>query len=188
MHEAPTLGAHTRKALWGRQRGPQTSALLGTLPPSLLPTPRNPPTGRAPSFSPSTKIEGVFCPFSLQETCHVDQGLGNALNFHTLLGREKELATPSSILTRRIPWTEESGGPQSTVLRRVEHDRVTSLWMGGCSGLAEGGASPHSFLSQISSPSSTHSHSYQISEGVPSPSPGENKAQVKLSLWTSSSC
>ena len=26
---------------------------------------------------------------------------------------EKGIATPSSILARRIPWTEEPGGPQS---------------------------------------------------------------------------
>ena len=30
---------------------------------------------------------------------------------------EKEMATHSSILAWRIPWTEEPGGPQ-----RVEHD------------------------------------------------------------------
>ena len=32
---------------------------------------------------------------------------------------EKEMATHSSILARRIPWTEESGGLQSMGLRRV---------------------------------------------------------------------
>ena len=35
---------------------------------------------------------------------------------------EKEMTTHSSILTWRIPWTEESGGPQSTALQRVRHD------------------------------------------------------------------
>ena len=34
----------------------------------------------------------------------------------------KEMATHSSILTRRIPWTEEPGGLQSTGLQRVRHD------------------------------------------------------------------
>ena len=47
------------------------------------------------------------------------------------LGREdpleKEMATNSSILARRIPWTEEPGGPQSMGLQRVGHDRATSL-------------------------------------------------------------
>ena len=33
------------------------------------------------------------------------------------------LATHSSILAWRIPWTEELGGLQSTALLRVRHDR-----------------------------------------------------------------
>ena len=37
------------------------------------------------------------------------------------------MATHSSILARRIPWTEEPGRPQSTGLQRVGHDLVTSL-------------------------------------------------------------
>ena len=48
-----------------------------------------------------------------------------------LLGRgdplEKEMATHSSILAWRIPWTEEPGGLQSTGLQRVGHDWATSL-------------------------------------------------------------
>ena len=35
---------------------------------------------------------------------------------------EKEMATHSSILAWRIPWTEESGGLQSMGLQRVRHD------------------------------------------------------------------
>ena len=35
---------------------------------------------------------------------------------------EKEMATHSSILAWRIPWTEEPGGLQSIGLRRVGHD------------------------------------------------------------------
>ena len=35
---------------------------------------------------------------------------------------EKGLATHSSILARRIPWTEEPGGLQSLGLQRVRHD------------------------------------------------------------------
>ena len=42
-----------------------------------------------------------------------------------ILGREdpleKEMATNSSILAWRIPWTEEPGGPQSVELQRVGH-------------------------------------------------------------------
>ena len=43
-----------------------------------------------------------------------------------LLGQEdpleKEMATHSSILAWKIPWTEEPGGLQSTVSRRVGHE------------------------------------------------------------------
>ena len=35
---------------------------------------------------------------------------------------EKRMATHSSILARRIPWTEEPGGLQSTGLQGVRHD------------------------------------------------------------------
>ena len=40
---------------------------------------------------------------------------------------EKEVATQSSTLAWRIPWTEEPGGLQPTELQRVGHDWVTSL-------------------------------------------------------------
>ena len=47
------------------------------------------------------------------------------------LGREdpleKEMATHSSILAWRIPWTEEPGGLPSTGSQRVGHDWATSL-------------------------------------------------------------
>ena len=35
---------------------------------------------------------------------------------------EKEMATHSSILAWRIPWTEEPGGLQSMVSQRVRHN------------------------------------------------------------------
>ena len=35
---------------------------------------------------------------------------------------EKEMATHSSILAWKIPWTEEPGGLQSTGQQRVRHD------------------------------------------------------------------
>ena len=51
---------------------------------------------------------------------------GDATDSGFDLGREdsleKELATHSSVLTWRIPWTEEPGGLQSTGSRRVRHD------------------------------------------------------------------
>ena len=47
------------------------------------------------------------------------------------LGREdlleKQMATHSSILAWRIPWTEEPGGLQSMESQRVRHDWATSL-------------------------------------------------------------
>ena len=39
---------------------------------------------------------------------------------------KKEMATHSSILAWKIPWTEEHGGLQSMGLERVGHDWVTS--------------------------------------------------------------
>ena len=38
---------------------------------------------------------------------------------------EKTMATHSNILTWRIPWTEEPGGPQSMGSQSVGHNRVT---------------------------------------------------------------
>ena len=42
---------------------------------------------------------------------------------------EKEMATHSSILAWRIPWTEEPGGLQSMGSQRVGHDRVTNTFL-----------------------------------------------------------
>ena len=39
---------------------------------------------------------------------------------------EKEMATHSNTLARKIPWTEEPSGLQSTGSQRVGHDRMTS--------------------------------------------------------------
>ena len=39
---------------------------------------------------------------------------------------EKEMATYSSILAWKIPWTEEPGGLQSMGLQRVRHDEYLS--------------------------------------------------------------
>ena len=40
---------------------------------------------------------------------------------------EKEMATHSSTLVWKIPWTEEPGRLQSMGSQRVGHDRATSL-------------------------------------------------------------
>ena len=42
-----------------------------------------------------------------------------SFHFHAL---EKDMATHSSILAWRVPWTEESGGLQSMGSQRVGHD------------------------------------------------------------------
>ena len=39
--------------------------------------------------------------------------------------QEKEMATHSSILAWKIPWTEEPGEPQSLGSQRVGHDLAT---------------------------------------------------------------
>ena len=41
---------------------------------------------------------------------------------------EKGMATHSSILAWKIPWTEEPGGLQSMGLQRVRHDWVTNTF------------------------------------------------------------
>ena len=41
---------------------------------------------------------------------------------HFILSLEKELATHSSVLAWRTPWTEEPGGPWSMRSQRVGHD------------------------------------------------------------------
>ena len=54
------------------------------------------------------------------------------------MSMEKEMATHFNILAWRIPWTEETGGPQSMGSQRVGHDWATlllsfshSLWTHG---------------------------------------------------------
>ena len=42
---------------------------------------------------------------------------------------EKKMATPSSILARRIPWTEEPGGLWSIGFPRVKHNWVNSTFI-----------------------------------------------------------
>ena len=51
---------------------------------------------------------------AMQETCVQSLGQEDSL--------EREMATHSSILAWRIPWTEEPGGIQSMGLQRVGHD------------------------------------------------------------------
>ena len=55
-----------------------------------------------------------------ESTCNVGD-LGSIPGWGRSTGGEG-MATPSSILAGRIPWTEESGGLQSMESQRVGHD------------------------------------------------------------------
>ena len=56
----------------------------------------------------------------VQETQEMQETQVLSLGWKDLL--EKEMATHSSILAWRIPWTEEPGGLQSMGSQRVRHD------------------------------------------------------------------
>ena len=56
----------------------------------------------------------------MQETCVQTMGWEDSL--------EEVMATHSSILAWRIPWTEEPGGLQSMGSQRVEHTWVTNTF------------------------------------------------------------
>ena len=59
-------------------------------------------------------VQVVKNPPAIWETCIQSLGEEDPL--------EKEMATRSSILAWRIPWTEEPGRLQSMGLQRVGHD------------------------------------------------------------------
>ena len=68
-----------------------------------------------------------------KSSCNAD--LDSILGGEDLL--EKAMATPSSILAWKIPWTEESGGLHSMGLQRVEmtektHGHLTMLFLKQC--------------------------------------------------------
>ena len=60
-----------------------------------------------------------FSSYSKESTCNAED-LGSIPGWEDPL--EKGMATLFSILTWRIPWTEEVGGLQSVWLQRVEHN------------------------------------------------------------------
>ena len=55
----------------------------------------------------------------------------SATSSHLITPLEKEMATHSSILAWKIPWTEDPGRLQSMGLQRVRHDWATSLHFTG---------------------------------------------------------
>ena len=57
-------------------------------------------------------------PLAMQETCVQTLGQEDPL--------EKGMATHSSLLAQRIPWTEELGGLQSMGMQRAVHDQATN--------------------------------------------------------------
>ena len=67
----------------------------------------------------SLMAQMVKCLPTMQETWVQSLGWEDPL--------EKEMATHSSILAWKTPWTEEPGGLQSMGSHRVGHNRVTSL-------------------------------------------------------------
>ena len=65
-------------------------------------------------LSASLVVQTVKNPPAMWETWVQSLGWGEPL--------EEGMATHSSILAWRIPWTEEPGGLQSTGSQRVKHD------------------------------------------------------------------
>ena len=59
---------------------------------------------------------------------------------------EEEMATHSSILAWRIPWTENPGGLQSVGLQRVRHDLTTKRQQSIIIKLSGSGPNPSVFL------------------------------------------
>ena len=55
----------------------------------------------------------------MQQTCNQTLGWEDPL--------KKEMATHSSILAWRIPWTEKPGGLQSMGFQRARHDFVINI-------------------------------------------------------------
>ena len=89
------------------QRGLDPGCGVGTSPPSLVQRqPRNLGVLGLPFYWASLKAQLVKNLSAMQETRVRSLGQEDPL--------KEEMATDSSILTWRIQWTEEPGGPQST--------------------------------------------------------------------------
>ena len=80
------------------------------------------------SWESSTAVCYTWASLVAQRVKHlpaVQETRVRSLGWEDLL--EKEMATHSSILAWRIPWTEEPGGLQSMGWQRVGHNWATSL-------------------------------------------------------------
>ena len=60
-------------------------------------------------------------------TTYYIYNINTIIKLYILIWLEKEMATHSSTLAWKIPWTEEPGGLQSMGSLRVRHDWATSL-------------------------------------------------------------
>ena len=86
---------------------------------------------QSPFFTSDPGFTSLFWRHLTSVTPLQDTRLPGCLTIYHQPGKEeKEMATHSSILARRIPWTEEPGGLQSTGCR-VGHDWATSLSLQG---------------------------------------------------------
>ena len=82
--------------------------------------------GRDQEFDGVYEITGLPCGSDGKEySCSVGD-LGLISGSERIL--EKGMVTHSSILARRIPWTEEPGGLQSMGSERVGHDRAINTF------------------------------------------------------------
>ena len=79
-------------------------------------------------FWTSLVAQTVKCLLTMRETWVQSLGQEDLL--------EKEMATHSSILAWRIPWTEKPVGQQSMGLQGVEHNLVSVDFPGGSDGKA----------------------------------------------------
>ena len=66
------------------------------------------------------RVTSTLCKFHLNKPDMREKNLLSSTSQDILF--EEEMATHSSILARKIPWTEEPGGPQGVGLQRVGHD------------------------------------------------------------------
>ena len=100
--------------------GPWIDPGQGSLPSACAPATYQPPRTDHITFGGFPDGSMVKNLLAMQETWV--QSLGWKVTL------EKGMATHSSILSWRIPWTEESGGLQSLGLQRVRHDRETNTF------------------------------------------------------------
>ena len=78
---------------------------------------------------------------NLRKKCPCNETERGVLSLKSVEGKwEKAMATHSSTLAWKIPWTEEPGRRQSMELQRVGHDWATSLFSLSCTG--EGNGNP----------------------------------------------